>query len=76
MYPAEAERPAVAIAMQRGAEIVHLGRLNSFDATPSLRNFQASHLAPHAALFARAKDDGRAVCLIAIAGLIRNGGGQ
>ena len=31
----------------------------------------------HAALFARVKDDGRAeACLIAIAGLMRNGGGQ
>ena len=31
----------------------------------------------HAALFARVKDDGRAeACLVAIAGLIRNGGGQ
>jgi hypothetical protein len=45
MNATEAERPAVAIAMQRGAEIVHIGRLNSFDATPSLRNFQAAHLA-------------------------------
>jgi len=46
----EAERPAVAIAMQRGAEADRLGWPIASDATNSLRNFQANFAPPVASL--------------------------
>ena len=45
MEPQKAERPALAQAMKRAAEIVHLGRTNGFEANPTLSKFQAEHLA-------------------------------
>ena len=45
MHHLKAERPAIALTMKRAAEADHLGRKIDFDATTSLPNFQASHVA-------------------------------